>query len=462
MIKELKRYQCSSCNTYYTKWEGRCDACGEWNTIEEASSNISAIEKITSKNKINSVNKISFQTLTSDTNIPERISTGFKEFDKVCGGGIVRGSTILLGGEPGIGKSTLVLQVSSFLSNKYQCMYISGEESVHQIQNRANRLNIEKDNNLKLATETSLMNIIHSLEQSPKTPDILIIDSIQTVHLSTVSGIPGSISQVRSCSQEIISICKKLNIALIIIGHVTREGQIAGPKTLEHMVDAVLYFEGDNANQFRIIRAVKNRFGASEEIGVFQMEEKGLTEVLNPSSMFLNDYQNNVSGASVFAGVEGTRSMLFEVQSLVVDSNFSTPRRSVIGCDSNRLMMILAVLETRGRLLFNQKDTYINITGGLKITDAAADLAIAASLLSSYYETQLPENSVFIGEISLSGMIRNSLYIKKRINEAVNLGFTNIYLPKSSISDNIKNINAANLLPINHIFDLITLIKSSD
>ncbi len=423
MAKSSNFYICSNCNTKFPKWSGQCSACSEWNTLEEQSIK-STVQKPTFYNLSN--REIVFADLKDIPKIREKFVSNIKEFDRVCGGGIVTGSAILVGGDPGIGKSTLLTQAIASLCLTYNCVYISGEESLDQLKHRILRLGLI-NSKLKISTSTSLMDILYSLEQVK--PEILVIDSIQTMYLETVPSIPGSISQVKACANELISFCKRLNIALILIGHVTREGQIAGPKVLEHMVDCVLYFEGEKANNFRILRTVKNRFGPTDEIGIFEMSEKGLQEVSNPSALFLNDYLTNISGTAVFAGLEGTRPVLVETQSLLVPTVYAAPKRAVVGADANRLSMITAVLESKLGIVLSNKDIYLSLIGGLKIIEPGLDLAICASLLSSFIDIPLPNRSVFFGEISLSAQIRNIGYVEKRLLESVRLGFTQAIIP---------------------------------
>ncbi len=459
MVKKHSLFICSSCQAQYPKWVGKCDSCNSWNTIGEVAFS-SALGGVTKKNT--SLNKVVFANLSEETKLIPRYLSNISEFDRVCGGGLVPASAVLVGGDPGIGKSTLLMQVVANLSQSLRCVYISGEESVDQLKRRAVRLNVSHDN-LQIATHSVLSDILHSLEVL-NYPSILVIDSIQTMYLEHISGIPGSVSQVRACANELISFCKMHNITLIMIGHVTREGQIAGPKVLEHMVDSVLYFEGEKNNNFRILRSVKNRFGATDEIGIFEMNEKGLQPVDNPSILFLNDYLNNVSGTAVFAGIEGLRPILVEVQSLLVHSVFAAPKRAVVGADTNRLAMITAVLEARCGMLFNNKDIYLNIAGGLRINDPALDLAICASAVSSFLDIILPYKSVFFGEISLSGQVRTIAHVEKRLSESMRLGFEKAIIPKihhkqkdlikKDIFENIQVIEISNLV------DLIKLIRN--
>ncbi|MCL2566763.1 MAG: DNA repair protein RadA [Alphaproteobacteria bacterium] len=459
MAKKSTVFKCLQCEATFPKWSGQCDNCGAWNTIEEvANAPLTQFAKTSSLQ--GSPNKITFANLAEEIKVIPRFLSNIKEFDRVCGGGLVLGSAILVGGDPGIGKSTLLMQVIANLSKKHSCVYLSGEESIDQLKRRALRLDVIHDN-LKIATHTSLVDILFSLESIK--PEVLIIDSIQTMYLESVSGIPGSVSQVRSCANELINFCKRQNITVIMIGHVTREGQIAGPKVLEHMVDSVLYFEGEKNNNFRILRAVKNRFGATDEIGIFEMSEKGLQEVDNPSALFLHDYLTNINGTSVFAGIEGLRPILVEVQSLLVPTVFASPRRAVVGADVNRLSMITAVLESRCGILFSNKDIYLNIAGGLKITEPALDLAIGASIISSFLEVAIPVRTVFFGEISLSGQIRATSHIEKRLSETMRLGFEKAIIPKIPKKQKalIKEEIFANLeiIEINNITDLIRILK---
>jgi DNA repair protein RadA/Sms len=460
MGKKSSLFVCSNCDATYYKWAGKCENCGEWNTIEEKAQ-VAPSPFSNKKADSYNYNQIIFADLSSPSEIIPRYSSLLSEFDRVCGGGIVPGSAILVGGDPGIGKSTLLMQVIANLSKKYSCIYLSGEESLDQLKRRALRLEVA-DKNLKISTSVSLNEIIYSL-QNIEPPKILIIDSIQTMYLENVTGIPGSVSQVRACANELITFCKKANIALIMIGHVTREGQIAGPKILEHMVDCVLYFEGEKNNNFRILRAVKNRFGATDELGIFEMTEKGLQEIENPSSLFLHDYLTNVSGTAVFAGIEGMRPILVETQALLVPTVYASPRRAVVGTDVNRLSMITAVLEARAGMIFANKDIYLNIAGGLKVNEPAIDLAVGAALISAFLEIPLPQESVFFGEISLSGQIRNITHIDKRLSEAKRLGFKKAITPKipKKQKDLFKKdlLENFNIIEINNIKELIKLIK---
>lgn len=366
---------------------------------------------------------LDLETLETNESAPlQRHASGIAEFDRVIGGGLVPGCAILLGGDPGIGKSTLLLQVVAALADRaLGCVYVSGEEAVDQVRLRARRLGLEKAQ-IQLAAATSVREIVATLESARV--DVLVVDSIQTMYVDTVESAPGTVTQVRTAAQEIIRVAKKTGTCVFFVGHVTKEGQIAGPRVLEHMVDTVLYFEGDRGHQFRILRTVKNRFGATDEIGVFEMGPRGLAEVLNPSALFLSQRQGDVTGSAVFAGLEGTRPLLVEVQALVAPAPYGTPRRAVIGWDVNRLAMILAVLEARCGLVFSGSEIYLNMAGGLRISEPAADLAVAAALVSALQGTPVPGGMVFFGEIGLSGEIRPVAQPELRLKEAVKLGFT--------------------------------------
>jgi DNA repair protein RadA/Sms len=365
--------------------------------------------------------KLELFDLGSETDDPPRFETGLAELDRVAGGGFVPGSAILVGGDPGIGKSTLLLQAVARLAlNGAKAVYVSGEEAADQVRRRARRLGLA-DAPVALAAETSLEVILDGLKN--ETPDIAVIDSVQTLWSDQLTAAPGTVAQVRACAQELVRFAKKRNTVIVLVGHVTKDGQIAGPRVVEHMVDAVLYFEGDRSHQFRILRAVKNRFGPTDEIGVFEMADGGLQEVANPSALFLDGRGQAASGAAVFAGMEGTRPVLTEIQALVAPAAFGTPRRAVVGWDSGRLAMVLAVLEARCGLGFGGRDVYLNVAGGLKIGEPAADLAVAAALISSYLDAPLPSDGVAFGEISLSGDVRPVGRSDSRLKEARKLGF---------------------------------------
>ena len=450
MGKSSTRYICQSCGSVHAKWAGRCEACGEWNTLSEE------IVETTPKGLKGSAKgtKLGFESLAAQAQKNPRRSTGLAELDRVLGGGLVAGSAILVGGDPGIGKSTLLLQcVAALAKAGAECAYISGEESVAQIQLRAQRLGLAQDG-VNIAAANNVRDILTSLEGAER-PQVVVIDSIQTMFIDNLESAPGTVSQVRAASNELIKLAKKRDITMLLVGHVTKDGQIAGPKVLEHMVDTVLYFEGDRGLPFRILRAVKNRFGATDEIGVFEMGELGLSQVSNPSELFLTQRDAPVSGSAVFAGIEGTRPVLVEIQALVAPSPMATPRRAVVGFDGNRLAMILAVLETRAGLRFSDREVYLNVAGGLRIAEPAADLAAAAALISALADVPVPEASVFFGEIGLSGEIRPVGRSELRLKECEKLGFKRAFCPAASGAKS-KPSSAST---IGHVQDLLDTLQ---
>jgi DNA repair protein RadA/Sms len=421
-------FTCTACGAAHSKWSGRCEACGAWNTIiEEAPLSAGPAKKSLGNARGRA---IPLTDLATEEAPPPRTDSGLPELDRVLGGGLVPASAILVGGDPGIGKSTLLLQAAaSFARKGLKCVYISGEEASAQVRMRAQRLGLA-DAPVKLATETNLRDILTTLEA--EAPDLAIIDSVQTMWADNVESAPGSVSQVRAAAHELTTFAKRKGSAVVLVGHVTKEGQIAGPRVVEHMVDTVLYFEGERGHQFRILRAVKNRFGPADEIGVFEMTGNGLAEVTNPSALFLSEREEPAPGAVVFAGIEGTRPVLVEFQALVAPSPHSQPRRTVVGWDSGRLATILAVLDSRCGIPFTGLDVYLNVAGGLKISEPAADLAVAAALLSAREDVALPKTQVVFGEISLSGALRPVGQTENRLKEAGKLGFTTAILPKRS------------------------------
>ncbi|MBW8733378.1 MAG: DNA repair protein RadA [Asticcacaulis sp.] len=422
MARDSAVYVCQACGGVHNKWAGQCSACQAWNTLVQEAFSTPPGGLKPEAGKISRLNKLQFETLDSVDEAPERMVTGIDEFDRVCGGGIVPGSAILIAGDPGVGKSTLLLQVTAQAASKgLRVAYISGEEAVEQIRGRAARMGLSKAP-VELAAETGLRAILEALKR--ETFDLVIVDSIQTLWSDAVEAAQGSVSQVRACAGELVRLAKKKRTSVILVGHVTKEGQIAGPRVVEHMVDAVLSFEGERGYPFRILRGTKNRFGATDEIGVFEMGDSGLREVPNPSALFLGDRHERASGAAVFAGIEGSRPVLVEVQALVAPSAYGTPRRAVVGWDSGRLAMILAVLEARCGVSFAQKDVYLNIAGGLRISEPAADLCAALALVSALTDTALPRDCVVFGEISLSGDVRPVSRTESRLKEAVKLGFS--------------------------------------
>jgi DNA repair protein RadA/Sms len=418
MAKATVQFVCQDCGTCHTKWGGKCEGCGTWNRLVE--------EVVERKQKFTKPAAVEFVGIVGETPLETRKLSHIGEFDRVCGGGLVPGSVLLIGGDPGIGKSTLLLQVVSALAQQIPCAYISGEEAVAQVRLRAQRLNVPGGSQLHLASATNITDILNALDQLNGV-ELVIIDSIQTMAIDAIDSSPGTVSQVRACAHELISTAKKRNIIVVLVGHVTKEGVLAGPRVLEHMVDTVLYFEGERTYHYRILRSVKNRYGATDEIGVFEMTDRGLSEVPNPSALFLNDHNQNVSGSAIFAGMEGTRPILSEVQALVAPTYLASPRRTAVGWDSGRLSMILAVLESRCGLVFGNKDVYLNVAGGLKITEPAADLAVAAALVSALANVPIPPQSVFFGEIGLSGEVRAVSQAESRLKEAAKLGFLSAY-----------------------------------
>jgi DNA repair protein RadA/Sms len=433
MAKPAKSlYVCQACGATASRWAGKCGACGEWNTlVEETDAGPPPGSGISRQSK---GRVVKLETLIGSDEEAPRFSTGIIELDRVTGGGVVPGSAILIGGEPGIGKSTLLLQVAAHLARRGgRSIYFSGEEAIAQVRLRAGRLGLA-DAQVGLASETNLSNILATLGDD-RPPDLVIIDSIQTLWADTLDAAPGTVSQVRAAALALIRYAKMAGAALLLVGHVTKDGQIAGPKVIEHMVDTVLYFEGDRGLPYRILRAVKNRFGPSDEIGVFEMVTGGLKEVANPSELFLGDRDNQGPGAAVFAGIEGTRPLLVEIQALVAPSGLGTPRRAVVGWDSNRLAMLLAVLDARCGVSFAGHDVYLNVAGGLKIAEPAADLAAAAALLSAMTGVPLPRDAVYFGEVSLSGAVRAAAMMTSRLKEASKLGFSQAFLPENGEVD---------------------------
>ncbi len=421
-------FACTTCGARYSKWSGRCDSCGQWNTIVEEETTTTGPGKNGSSNARSKA--VPLTDLTTAATPSPRDELGIAELDRVLGGGVVPGSAILVGGDPGIGKSTLLLQAASnFARRDMKSLYISGEEAPAQVCLRAVRLGLS-DAPVKLGAETNLRDILTTLET--EVPALAVIDSVQTMWVDYVKSAPGSVTQVRAASHELTAFAKRKGCTIILVGHVTKDGQIAGPRVVEHMVDTVLYFEGERGHQFRILRAVKNRFGPTDEIGVFEMTGGGLAEVSNPSAMFLSERDKPVPGSVVFAGIEGSRPVLVEFQALVAPTPHPQPRRAVVGWDSGRLAMILAVLEARCGVPFTGLDVYLNVAGGIKITEPAADLAVATALLSAREDTALDQNTVVFGEVSLSGALRSAVQTKNRLKESEKLGFNTAIIPNQS------------------------------
>ncbi len=441
---------CKECGYESAKWLGQCPGCKEWNTFveEPVAKKVKGVVTSDSKSK---------PTLLKDISVinDERIQTGFNELDRVLGGGIVRGSLVLIGGDPGIGKSTILLQMCRNLSltNK-KVLYISGEESLKQIKIRADRIG-EFNDTIELLCETNLEYIEESLKEGK--PDVAIIDSIQTVYRDDISSAPGSVSQVRESTNILMQLAKKNAITIFIVGHVTKEGVVAGPRVLEHMVDTVLYFEGDRYASYRILRAVKNRFGSTNEIGVFEMQEDGLQEVTNPSEYMLNGRPDNASGSVVTCSIEGTRPMLVEIQALACRTNFGMPRRTAAGTDYNRVNLLLAVIEKRLNMNFGECDVYVNMAGGIKLNEPALDLGLVMALISSYKDRSISEKIIAFGEVGLSGEVRAVNMVDRRVAEAVKLGFETCILPQVSM-DTVKNIKGIKLIGVKNIKEIMSFI----
>ena len=426
MARSSVSYVCQQCGSASPKWAGKCDDCGAWNTLVEERKDAPA-----GPGKRAHGRQITLEPLQSASTAKPlpRMRSDISEFDRVAGGGLVPGSATLIGGNPGIGKSTLLLQLTCKLSSAgFRAAYISGEESADQVRMRASRLGLA-DATVELGTATNASDIAASMTGAER-PDIVVIDSIQTMFLPSLDSAPGTVSQVRASAQELIRAAKNNRVALLIVGHVTKDGSIAGPRVLEHMVDSVLHFEGDRSHHFRILRGVKNRFGATDEIGVFEMVEAGLAEVPNPSELFLADRRDDVTGVVVFAGIEGSRPVLVEIEALVAPSSLATPRRNVVGWDSSRLAMLTAVLEARCGVPLSGRDIFLNVAGGLKISETAADLAVAAALISSVTGRPAPQRTVFFGEVALSAELRQVAQAEARLKEATKLGFENAVMPR--------------------------------
>lgn len=441
------KYICQNCGASYNKWQGQCAECSAWNSIE-----MEKIEEHAEFTKIQKGVAYSIENLSDQHIQPQAyIKSHIEEFDRVLGGGLVPGSAVLIGGNPGIGKSTILLQLTSKLAAQYACLYVTGEESMQQIKLHTERLKAS-NSPIRIVAGTNVSNLISAIESNDVPLTLMIIDSIQTMFVPEVPSAPGTVSQVRTAAHELITLAKKRNIILMIVGHVTKDGQIAGPKVLEHMVDTVLYLEGEQGSDYRILRSVKNRFGSVNEIGVFEMSEHGLKEVTNPSSIFLSDRQMNVSGSVVFAGLEGTRPILIEVQALVVQSNMVAPRRAVVGWDLNRLSMILAVLSARYGLNMAAHEVYLNIVGGLRILEPAIDLAALCALISALKKTPIEGHTVVLGEVGLLGEVRKISKIDARLKEAAKLGFKNAIIPRAN---KYKGSNTGlNISEISHIKEL--------
>jgi len=426
MSKRSLSFICQNCGAAYSRWQGKCEACGEWNTLtQEGAERASGPGRAPRKGRL-----FALEPLAGVAHDAPRLASGVAELDRVTGGGFVRGSVLLVGGDPGIGKSTLLIQAAGALARAgHRAVYISGEEAVAQVRLRAERLSL-RDAPVELAAETAVEDIIATLSEGAP-PKLIVIDSIQTMWTDMVDSAPGTVTQVRGSAQALIRFAKRSGAAIILVGHVTKDGQIAGPRVVEHMVDAVLSFEGEGSHQFRILRAVKNRFGPTDEIGVFEMTGAGLREVSNPSELFLSGRELGSPGTAVFAGIEGTRPVLVEIQALVAPSALGTPRRAVVGWDPSRLSMVLAVLEAHCGVRLGGHDVYLNVAGGYRIQEPAADLAAAAALVSSLAHAPLPADAVYFGEVSLSGAVRPVAQGPARLKEAAKLGFTRAVVPEA-------------------------------
>ncbi|MBK8174031.1 MAG: DNA repair protein RadA [Rhodospirillales bacterium] len=451
MARATNVFVCQDCGTAHPKWSGRCDACGAWNTLIEEIGGDSPLAPIGRGPK----RRLALVPLAGAVEGPARRSTGIGEFDRVTGGGLVAGSAVLIGGDPGIGKSTLLLQVAAALAQTATVVYISGEEAIDQLRLRADRLGV-RNAPVQLAAATMVDDIAATIG-NPGAPDVVIIDSIQTLGLGDLDSAPGTVAQVRASAQVLIRLARRHGFVLLLVGHVTKEGMIAGPKVLEHMVDTVLYFEGERGHPFRILRGVKNRFGPTDEIGVFTMTDAGLDEVTNPSALFLAERDHDVSGSAVFAGIEGSRPVLVEIQALIAPSAFAAPRRAVVGWDSARLAMILAVLEARCGMAFATSDVFLNVAGGLRIVEPAADLAVAAALSSAALARPLPPQTVVFGEIGLAGEVRAVARADARLKEAAKLGFEAAIVPLRRGAAPDKSM--LHRVETGHVGDLLTLLR---
>ena len=446
-------YICSNCGFESAKWAGKCPDCGEWNTMEE-----SVKTAVSAKSAASGYSSSASTLLTRplaiseiDTEDEHRYHTGLSELDRVLGGGLVKGSLVLISGDPGIGKSTILLQICEYLGQKLRILYVSGEESARQIKLRAGRLGVSSPN-LRILAETDVQLVVEHIRTEK--PDIVMIDSIQTMNFTDLNSSPGSVTQVRECTNAIMRCSKSLDIPAILVGHVNKDGAIAGPKVLEHIVDAVLYFEGDRHASYRILRGVKNRFGSTNEIGVFEMQTEGLVEVKNPSEYMLNGRPEGASGSVVACSMEGTRPILIEIQALVCHSNFGIPRRTAAGCDFNRVNLLMAVLEKRARVNLSTSDAYVNIAGGIKMNEPAIDLGIALAVVSSYKDQVIDEKTVVFGEVGLSGEVRAVSMAEQRVLEAKKLGFERVILPAVCMKS-VEKIGGIALIPVENIQDAI-------
>jgi DNA repair protein RadA/Sms len=455
-MAKLSRFVCQACGAATSKWAGRCDNCGEWNAIiEEAASVPLSGAKGVSLPRGQASRLVGLQ---GETATLARVESGIGELDRALGGGLVPASGVLIGGDPGIGKSTLLLQALAALARRgRRVIYVSGEEAVAQVRLRASRLGLS-DAPVLLATETNVSDILATLNEG-EVPAVAVIDSVQTIWSPVIESAPGTVSQLKAGAEALIRFAKERGTAIVLVGHVTKEGQIAGPKVIEHMVDTVLYFEGDRGHQFRILRAVKNRFGPTDEIGVFEMSDGGLKEVMNPSRLFMGSDERAAPGSAVFAGIEGTRPLLIEVQALASPSVLGTPRRTVVGWDANRLAMVIAVLETRAGVQIGMRDIYLNVAGGLRVREPAADLAVAAAILSSVSGTIIPHSTAIFGEVALSGAIRPVGQAEARLKEAQKLGLKEAVMAGRLEVSGTKGLRVR---PVETITDLVAWVAAQE
>ncbi len=446
-------YRCGECGAVAKKWAGQCSDCGEWNSLVESVEVIQSVNPRFSGYAGEGTDDGVVSLASVKTEAEPRVSTGLQEMDRVLGGGLVNGSAILIGGDPGIGKSTLLLQAICNLSHSQQTLYITGEESAQQVSMRAQRLQLKVDR-VDVLTETSLERILASAKQHK--PEVLVVDSIQTVYTELLQSAPGSVAQVRECAAQLVRFAKRTKTAVFLVGHVTKEGALAGPRVLEHMVDSVLYFEGDPGSRFRVIRAIKNRFGAVNELGVFAMTETGLREVKNPSAIFLSRHQQEVAGSVVMVTREGSRPMLVEMQALVDESHLANPRRVTLGMEQNRLAMLLAVLHRHGGVSMVNQDVFVNIVGGMRVTETAADLSILLAVLSSYRDRPICRDWVVFGELGLAGEVRPVQNGEERLHEAVKHGFNRAIVPKSNVpKGGVEGMEVIGVLTLQEALDAL-------
>ncbi len=459
MPRSTTAYVCQACGAAHAKWQGQCGSCGDWNTLVEEIRE----ERVPKGGDGRRGRKLSLASLAGSAAPVSRLLSGIAEFDRVTGGGLVPGSVLLIGGDPGIGKSTLLLQIAAALAgtsdNDLGAAYISGEEAIDQLRLRARRLGLA-DAPVGLAAATSVNDIAATLDEADG-PDLVVVDSIQTLFVESLDSAPGTVAQVRASVLDLVRLAKRRGFILLLVGHVTKEGMLAGPRVVEHMVDCVLYFEGERTHQFRILRAVKNRFGAADEIGVFQMSDRGLIEVANPSALFLADREVAVPGCCVYAGMEGSRPVLVEIQALVAQTSYGTPRRAVVGWDPARLAMVIAVLESRCGLAFGGVDVYLNVAGGLRIGEPAADLAVAGALASAHLGVAVPPEAVIFGEIGLAGEVRAVTRSDARLREAAKLGFSEAIVPYRRNHEDHASSETVRIRPMARVAGLIETLSES-